>query len=39
MRRKRDYTDYLRDILDAAHKAERCIASVAHPSPSGLAPH
>ena len=26
MRRKRDYTDYLRDILDAAQKAERFIA-------------
>ena len=28
MRRKRDYTDYLRDILDAAQKAERFIAGV-----------
>ena len=27
MRRKRDYTDYLRDILDAAQKVERFIAS------------
>ncbi len=26
MRRKRDYTDYLRDSLDAAQKAERFIA-------------
>jgi uncharacterized protein with HEPN domain len=25
MRRKRDYTDYLRDILDAAQKAERSV--------------
>src|SRR6266702_8961226 len=28
MRRKRDYTDYVRDILDAAQKAERFIAGV-----------
>ena len=28
MRRKRDYTDYLRDILEAAQKAERFIAGV-----------
>ena len=28
MRRKCDYTDYLRDILDAAQKAERFIAGV-----------
>jgi uncharacterized protein with HEPN domain len=28
MRHKRDYTDYLRDILDAAQKAERFIAGV-----------
>jgi hypothetical protein len=28
MRCKRDYTDYLRDILDAAQKAERFIAGV-----------
>jgi uncharacterized protein with HEPN domain len=28
MRRKRDYTDYLRDILDAAQKAERFVAGV-----------
>ena len=28
MRRKRDYTDYLRDILNAAQKAERFIAGV-----------
>jgi hypothetical protein len=28
MRRKRDYTDYLRDMLDVAHKAERFIAGV-----------
>jgi hypothetical protein len=27
MRRKRDYTDYLRDIPDAVQKAERFIAS------------
>lgn len=25
MKRKRDYTDYLRDMLDAAQKAERFI--------------
>jgi uncharacterized protein with HEPN domain len=28
MRRKRDYTDYLRDILDATQKTERFIAGV-----------
>ena len=28
MRRKRDYADYLRDILDASQKAERFIAGV-----------
>jgi hypothetical protein len=28
MRRKRDYTDYWRDILEAAQKAERFIAGV-----------
>jgi hypothetical protein len=38
MRRKRNYTDYLQDILDAAQKAEHFIAGVAHSRPSGLAP-
>ena len=28
MRRQHDYTDYLRDILGAAQKAERFIAGV-----------
>ena len=28
MRRKRDYTEYVRDILDAAQKAERFVAGV-----------